>query len=332
MLDKNTIIKIIYYVFGLLILAAFFIVLKIDPLIFLSAPNPEYILLSFLLGMALFAVLALRLRAMLYSFGAAGISLKELLGIEFMGRFFLYILPARLNLLAMAAVLNQKYKLTKTDAVSITAFEQLIDFWIVLIVAMFGFLFFMNYLTGIALTSMSVLFIVLFIFSIAFFIFKTAWFEKCLGKAGKIRISLVSKTLCFFLRFARDMRQNWVMLLKSRQLAKILFYTVAYWLFSASCFFLLFLAKGYFLNPLYLIFGVSVALIAGVVSTIPAGLGVREGSMVLIFGFFGVPYEVSLFVSLMDRVLALIPLFIGYFFALKFGYSNVKKFRKFVSS
>lgn len=330
--------KIVYYAAGFLLFLLVILWLNIDLSIFLEVKHFEFVMISLVLVFFIYLLLSLRLRAMLFSFGVTQTRLKELFNIELMSRLFLYIFPARLNVLAKAALLVKKYDLTKTNAFSITTFEQVLDFGSILIILLFAvlvfpFLFigsFSFFTIGVIFAMCGILIILLFMF------FKNEWFNALLEKAEKIRISIISKSLCFFIKLARDLRENWLLLAKSSDFVAILFYHFAYWLVSIVSLFVLFLAIGFYFENnvmaiVYIAVALSLAIFMGAVSTIPGGFGVRESVMVLVLSAFGIPPEITLFVVVTNRALVLIYVFVGYFIAIKLGYSDIGKIRNFIS-
>jgi uncharacterized protein (TIRG00374 family) len=93
-------------------------------------------------------------------------------------------------------------------------------------------------------------------------------------------------------------------------------------------FYLTFAAIGYYppLVPMIIIY--TIAILISILPTIPGALGIREGVMVALFLPVGVPADVVISVSLLDRVVTyLIPTFIGAFTTFYYGkkYKNKEK-------
>lgn len=74
-----------------------------------------------------------------------------------------------------------------------------------------------------------------------------------------------------------------------------------YWLGDIICFFFIFLSFGYFIHFGVLVFGYGVATLAGLISFIPGGLGVTEGSLALVYSGLGVPLSLALMSILVFR-------------------------------
>lgn len=74
-----------------------------------------------------------------------------------------------------------------------------------------------------------------------------------------------------------------------------------YWLGDITCFYFVFLSFGYHIHIGVLIFGYCIASLLGMVSFIPGGLGVTEGSMGLLYSALGVPASLALMSILVFR-------------------------------
>lgn len=75
-----------------------------------------------------------------------------------------------------------------------------------------------------------------------------------------------------------------------------------YWLGDIFCFFFVFLSFGYLINFGVLTFSYGVGFLAGLISFIPGGLGVTEGSLGLILTGLGVPSAVAVVSILVFRL------------------------------
>jgi uncharacterized protein (TIRG00374 family) len=74
------------------------------------------------------------------------------------------------------------------------------------------------------------------------------------------------------------------------------------WAFSAAALWFSFYALGVTLLPGELVAGFVIGTVAGVVSMIPGGLGVREGSTAGVFSLLGIALEPALLASVLYRV------------------------------
>lgn len=75
-----------------------------------------------------------------------------------------------------------------------------------------------------------------------------------------------------------------------------------YWLSDIACFYFVFLSFGYHIYIGVLIFGYGIASLVGMVSFIPGGLGVTEGTLALLYGSLGVPSAIALTSILLFRL------------------------------
>ncbi|OGD56336.1 hypothetical protein A2V71_01270 [Candidatus Berkelbacteria bacterium RBG_13_40_8] len=76
---------------------------------------------------------------------------------------------------------------------------------------------------------------------------------------------------------------------------------IIYWLGDLTCFFFVFLSFGYQIHWSVLVFGYGISSLFGMLSFIPGGLGVVEGSMGLIYSGLGVPSGLALMSILVFR-------------------------------
>jgi len=75
-----------------------------------------------------------------------------------------------------------------------------------------------------------------------------------------------------------------------------------YWLGDITCFYFVFLGFGYHISWGILIFGYGIASLVGMISFIPGGLGVTEGSLGLLYSGLGVPSGIALISILVFRL------------------------------
>jgi uncharacterized protein (TIRG00374 family) len=79
-------------------------------------------------------------------------------------------------------------------------------------------------------------------------------------------------------------------------------YIVLDWVFTLLTLHTAFVAIGYPIPPSYVIAGFAIGMFFSVVSLVPAGLGILEGSMAAVFASLGVPLEQSVIAILIFRV------------------------------
>jgi len=100
------------------------------------------------------------------------------------------------------------------------------------------------------------------------------------------------------------------------------------WAIDNYRFYLTFVAIGYYppIVPMIIIY--TIAILVSIIPTIPGALGIREGVMVALFLPLGVPADVVLAVSLLDRLVTYImPTFIGAITTFYYGrrYKKIKE-------
>lgn len=77
---------------------------------------------------------------------------------------------------------------------------------------------------------------------------------------------------------------------------------IIYWLGDIICFYFIFLSFGYQIHFGVLIFGYGIASTVGMISFIPGGIGITEGSMGLLYSGLGVPSAIALTSILVFRL------------------------------
>jgi uncharacterized protein (TIRG00374 family) len=109
---------------------------------------------------------------------------------------------------------------------------------------------------------------------------------------GNYRLrSLVSSLLEAFSGSFRD-KGSFIMLLGC---------SVLIWLCEGVFSYLIFISMGHFLNPVAVIFATMVAILTKVVPITPGGIGVFEGTMVLVLSFFGMNAGTGALVSVVNH-------------------------------
>lgn len=117
-------------------------------------------------------------------------------------------------------------------------------------------------------------------------------------------------------RFQRNLNRS-IDLLLSRKQAMLL---PTMWIFLDWVVTILILWGGFFaahypIAPTYVVIGFAVGIILSLISFVPGGLGVMEGSMAAIFASLGVPFETAVIASLIFRVAYhVLPMVVSVFF------------------
>jgi uncharacterized protein (TIRG00374 family) len=85
------------------------------------------------------------------------------------------------------------------------------------------------------------------------------------------------------------------------------------------------MAFGYFLNPLHVSVFFSLAIVAGLVSQIPLGIGIMEGSLSYLLQETGVEPMTSISIVLTDRMISMYySLILGFVFS-KFSFDKLNE-------
>jgi len=105
------------------------------------------------------------------------------------------------------------------------------------------------------------------------------------------------------------------LLSRKRQMVAPLAYIILDWMFTLLILHTSFLAVRYPIRLSFVIVGFAVGIVLSLVSLIPGGLGVMEGSMAAIFASLGVPFETAVVAVLLFRAIYyLLPLLFSLFF------------------
>ncbi len=314
--------KILLYLLGFLILIALIPLFDVDLSVFLSVKQPVFVLLALLAIAFSFVVLALRLNLLLCALGEKAISFADAYKIEVANRFFLYVAPLKLNIPAKALLLNRRFGTGKGNALAISSYEYFVDLGILFFFGVVGFLFVFRAVSGFEVSTFFIGLISLLLLALFFLTPKKVFvaLEKRLQSASD---SFIQRSLLFIVKFLSQMREAWLKLIFSRESPAVFGLVAVKFLIAIARYLFLFWAVGYNINFLYVVVVISFSMFLGGVSTIPSGLGVREGAIMLLLGLFGVPVEVSFFAVIANRVLIIPFLILGYFFSMQFG---VKEF------
>jgi uncharacterized protein (TIRG00374 family) len=117
-------------------------------------------------------------------------------------------------------------------------------------------------------------------------------------------------------RFQRNLNRGIDFLLeRKRHMVVPTLWIVADWIVTLLILYSAFLAAHYPIPMSYVVVGFAVGIILSLVSFVPGGLGVMEGSMAAIFASLSVPFETALIAALIFRVAYyVLPLIISVFF------------------
>ncbi len=310
--------KKILYIAGFLILVLLVPFLDIDLSVFIMVKHPIFILLTLLTILFSFIVLAFRLKFLLRAAGEKELSLIDSFKVEVTNRFFTYIAPMKLNIPVKAVLLNKRFKVGKVNALAMSSYEYFIDLGILFFFGLLGFLFVFNDFAG-AQANMILIVFALLAFIAAFFLVPKHFFGKLEARIQSASENIFRNAILFLVKSLSQMREAWINLFFSRESPAIIFLVFVKFILAIISYIFLFWAVGYDLNFIYILMVISFSMFLGGISTIPSGLGVREGSIVLLLSLFAVPSAFSFFAVVANRLLIIPFLVLGYFFSLQFG-------------
>jgi uncharacterized protein (TIRG00374 family) len=214
--------------------------------------------------------------------------------------FYANITPGKIGDLYKAYFMQKGYKMSIADGVSMIFYERFFELMI-LFFASCAIIFIQ--LTGIAVIVLELIAIILVL--LLLFYFKIDFILKILGKiASKLPVlrnlsfdiqirkipflSILGVFIITFLSLSLEFLQIWIVAL----------------------------AFGYMLNPIVLTVFFSLSIIAGLVSQIPLGVGVMEGSLSYFLIVMGVTSMDSMAIVLSDRLISMyFVLVLGFIFS-----------------
>ena len=308
---------------GIILFVYLFVSMNFNPNLLIQVKNPGYIIVSLFLFLSSIVIIALRTSFFIKSIGEKSCSLLKLVKIEFIGKFFYYVFPTRLNVPAKAVLLSKESGISKGNAISITTFEYALDVGIMFILGLLGLsIFFQNFFDEITLNKIIYSVILLFVVVLVFFIIPKSFFKKCLAKLEKVKASLFRKVLLFSWKIIVKIRETWPKMLLNKQTFPVVFILILNWILVALSTEFIFLAYYDYVPFLWVLTVSVVAVLIGGISQIPGGLGLKEITLVLLFTFLGVPEQIALTSALLSRIFTIIPIMVGYYFLIEFGGKN----------
>ena len=306
---NRRIAKFLSLIFGLIILI---ILLQISGVFEITQKisefNISFLLLALLLSFVGFLFFVWRWKLLVDSGVEAPVPFMELVKIELMGKFALYISPARLNIPLRAALLKDMYRIKIGQTISFTVTETIMDYSYILIIIVIGMNIFFDKISETYKTGIFV-FVILFIVAIAgvfFFLrfYKTSENNFNVYNSSSDKRKTLSKTKYFFERFLESFKEG-IQVLKASPKNGVgsVILTVLLAIFGAIRVYFLFQSVNYSIDLVIILIVMAFSSILGRLSNIPGGLGVYEVTQVAIYSTFGIPPEIATFVALIDRLI-----------------------------
>lgn len=292
-----------------------------------SIKSPQYVVLAAIVLAAIPLINAFRMRFIISPIEKKILSMHVLFVIEYIHKFITNVMPFKLNLPAKAMLLNKKCGMQLSSGVSVVSFEYMLDSSITTLFGFLGaFAYFRND-TRISFVSIEYFIAITFICTVAFFSIPTEYFGKLLNHAEYIHMKIIRTITASVFKLLWAIRGTWAKLILHREIIKVLIATAIIWGSTIFVNEFLFLSTGLYVSPTWILVATSSGIFIGGISMIPGGLGVREATMVLLYGYLGVPNEASVSVVLLSRILNSVPIIIGYIYSIKIGYDEIMQYR-----
>lgn len=236
--------------------------------------------------------------------------IMPLLKIYMIGIFYGILTPGKIGTLIRVAYLKEKTGKNLAECSSSVIIDRILDVLSMFILALFGVIILIRYLSGMFLLIIIVIFLCLFA-SFAF-LMKKKVSRKILRFIYKVAVPLKFKNSArmAFHSFYRNLPN-------SRGLLVPFFLTLASWIISYTSIYFVALSIG--INVPYHIF-ITIFPIATIIGLIPitvGGWGTREATLIMMFSLFAIAPGAILTMSIMSFIITgVIPAFIGAILAL----------------
>ncbi|GEM_PF-1509846 len=328
-MNKN-IKTILLFTIGLGILAYMILKLNLNLSFIYSIKHFEYIIIPITLMPFSYLLTATRIRYLLLAVGEKRTSFKDLVIIEWISKFIYNVAPSKLNVPAKAVLLNKLCNVEIRKGISLTISEYALDTSMTIIIAVAGVYLLFQKLPYISIVKLQYFVMFLVLCVSVFFGMPSKAFDWLAAKIEELNAQLLKKMFIFALTTLKTIRTAWITIIFSKYIVNILLIMVIFIGLSVLVTEFLFLSVSYSVPLLWILLVNSCAIVVSGITNIPGGLGVREVSTVLLYASLGVPEEISVVVALIDRVLTVIPIIVGYFFSLSIGVNKIIGNRDFL--
>ena len=247
---------------------------------------------------------------------------KKVMKAEMINIFFYSALPARLNLPVKAIVISRFFKTSKSEALAITTAEYAIDLGIMLLIGFLGTLFFFQKVFyGLNIPMIVVTIVVVLVFALMFFLIPIKFFERNYKKYVKIKSEKKSKISRIFYgvsKLALRIREIWPRILLNKNTVPVFAIVLINWGLRIFVTEAIFLSYGVYFSLVIILAARAIGTFVGGISQIPGGIGARELTTIGIFVAMGVEPNLAISVAIINRLLTIIPLIMGYIFFVGF--------------
>jgi len=306
--------KIIFFICGILLFIFSLFLFEVDWERLLNVPEPLFLLLSLITLLAGAAILSLRVNFFLKALGEKKARFNQLVGIEFVNKFFYYVLPARINIPIKAVLLNKICSTSKSHAISIAIFEYVLDISFMLFFGLIGLSLFFQKFSGISLNKIIITILILIALTALFFLLPTRLFKKIFEYFEKMRFKPMKKIVSLLAKIVLRVRETWPKIIFNRQMIFVIPILLISWIFTVIGNEFIFFAYGYSVPIMWVLTVTAVSLIIGGLSQIPGGIGAREVTTVVLFVFLGVDPNLAVISSVIGRLFTIAPAVIGYLY------------------
>ena len=312
-MNKRTIISA---ALGVLIFTYLIKISNIDTNIIYSIQNPTYILIAMILTTLYFPVSALRMKYILKSIKEEDIPLTTLTKIEFMSKFIYYVTPSKVYLPVKALLLNKQCGIRKSTGAAIATFEYGLDVSSMLIISAIGLAIFQQSTSTSSLEPAKIL-ALLIILTIIFLKMPINKITKTLNNLKIAKISIIKKGIKYTTILAKTSKNTWKSILTNRKTTIIIPIMILIWFIGALGIKMLFMSYGVNVSIIHIFLINMISTVAGGISQIPGGLGVREGASVILYNSIGIGQETTIMVMIIARLMSIIPITVGYYLSTK---------------
>lgn len=293
-------LQLILFLIGLLILG--YVIVKsgiIENYQILFTVNIPLIILALLLSLGTVAFRIYRWKFLSEKYNAA-ISWHDSAIVSIASLFYANITPGKIGDLYKAYYMQKRYAMSFFDGISMIFYERFFELMILFLAACAIVFIEFKGITILILEVTAVILILLF-----FFYYKSDYFLSLLYR--------YSSRIPFFKKIPTNFK---IKKLPFRAIVGVLIITVFSLGFEFVRLWVVALAFGYVLNPIYLTIFFCLSIIAGLVSQIPLGVGVMEASLGYFLIQLGVASTDAMAIVLIDRLISMyFVLILGFFFS-----------------
>ncbi len=302
-------------IIGLLLLLYFIGSLNFNLSTLLLIKQPQYIPASIAAYIFFFFTSAIRMNYFLKSLDNKTYNLKTLIKIEFISKYIYYITPSKLYVPAKALLLNKLCNIRKSTGIAITSFEYVIDATITIFLALCGTTFLFRESLNISPDKLTLMLITIIALTIIYISTPQRFIEHIHNKANKLSNKSIKKIATATINLIKTTRNTWNELLFNKKMKYILPITTLQLVIIAVPTKLLFLSMTTNIPLVWIIAVSASALFISGISQIPGGIGIREGTAIILYSALGIPKEITLIVVLTSRLYTIIPLILGWYYS-----------------